>query len=875
VSSLTTDFCHLHLHTEFSQLDGNTRITDVPVFAKELGQSAIGVTDHGTMAGTYKFYMACLEQDIKGLFGVETYVTPNLYDHDKDTPTWHLVMIAMNEEGKRNLFRLSEIGWTHGFYKKPRVDYASLEKHSEGVIVLSACMASETCRAIEKGDTDEAVAALRRYKGIYNDRFYTELQPGNTAELNSTLANLASDTGLKTVVTVDSHYDTCNSKADEELLLIMQQVSGMKESDKNYALEKFADSRKKDSLMEKLNLLWPNRGLRFDHHDLYIMGRDEVVSRMNNQGFDGNALADMTLEISERCEGGSYKKGVTYLPKVVQSFDSNDYLRGLVLDGLEERGVDKDPRYIERMEEELAIIGEKNFADYFLVVWDIINEARNRNIYVGPGRGSAAGSLVAYALRITARDPIKRKLLFFRFINAERNDFPDIDMDFEHRGRDEMKEYVKQKYGGAASLSTYSEFQAKGLIKSIARVLSIPLKEVEEVTKQILNMKEFEESKNDKVVAFKARYPEILPIAKKFTGQISGAGMHAAGVVIADRPLTDICPIESRTDPEDKTKRVTVCAFNGEDSEAVGLLKFDFLGLVTLTVIHDCIDLIKERHGHVIDWESLDTDDSAVLADLDRAYTVGVFQMESSAYRRLLKDMGVDSFEDMVASNALVRPGAFDTVAKDYIARKRGLEKVTYPHPDAEVWLKDTYGTYIYQEQVMALSVVLGGFSWSEADKLRKIIGKKKDASEFMPYFEKWMDNASKKIGAEAAEEMWHNFEKHSGYSFNLSHADCYSYIGYVTAYLKHYYPLEYIYSLLKNEKEAMKKMTYLLDAKRMEIPILAPDVQASLADMSVLDVDGIGSLLFGLTDVLNVGFSAASEIMKKREFGDWSEWGS
>lgn len=861
------DFCHLHLHSEHSILDGFSKIGEIPQIAKDLGQTAVGLTDHGTLGGGLKFWEAGKETGILTIQGMEAYVTPDLKVKEKDTPIWHLVLLASNQTGLDNLRALSGVGWTEGFYKKPRVDYKTLEKYADGIVALSACMAGETARAIEEEDIDKAHDALNRYRNIFSDRFYVELQPGNTVALNTSLANLADSCGIRKVVTVDSHYDSCDNKSVAELLLIMQQVAGFKQSDKDYAKFMAEEAAKETNILNRLNKLWPNRTLRFDKHELHIMSRQEVVDRMNAQGFDGNELADTTLEIAERCSGVEYKLGVNYLPKIDREKDSNETLRELVYKGLANRGRDRDVKYIRRVEEELAVIEDKNFSDYFLIVADIISEARRRNIYVGPGRGSAAGSLVAYCLKITSIDPIEYGLLFFRFINAERNDFPDIDMDFEHTRRDEMKEYVREKYGEMLSLSTYSEFKAKSLIRSIARALSIDLEDVNAASKHFETLEEYEFAEG--TAPFRAKYPEILPLAKKLEGHISGTGMHAAGVVVASAPMKEIVPIETRVDPENKKLRVPVSAFDMSDAEKVGLIKFDFLGLNTLTVIHDAIDMIKERHGVDIDWENLTPNDSAVLSMLDGANTVGVFQMESSPYRKLLKAMGVDHFNDLVASNALVRPGAFLTVAQDYINRKKGREKVTYPHPDVEEWLNETYGVYIYQEQVMALSVVLGEFSWGKADRLRKIIGKKKDVAEFQPYYEGWIEGAGPKIGGDNADKMWHDFEKHAGYSFNKSHSVAYSYIGYVTAYLKHYYPLEFIYALLKTEKKDTSRMTYLLEAKRMGIEIKPPHVNYSEKETSI-DGDGIR---FGLSDIRGVGFAACDEIIAKRPFASWEDF--
>lgn len=885
---MTTEFFHCHTHSEYSLLDGSTRVKDMPAIAKEHGQSAVGITDHGTLSGALKFWKASKEHGVKSVFGVEAYVTPDLKDKTKDSSTNHLILLAQNRTGLENLFALSQIGWTQGFYRKPRIDHQALEKHSEGLICLSACMAGEVARAMELSSeeaskrgleipqhfsryiiTDEAVEKIKMYQKIFGDRYYLEVQPGNPQELNAYLHLLAEDLGIKPVVTVDSHYDHCSSKADEELILIMQQLSGFKKSDRDFAHLMAEEAAREPTMMKRLNRLWPNRGLRFDHHDLHMMSRQEVVERMDAQGFFGNELADTTLEIAERCEQVDFATGVTYIPKVNKRYNSDDYLEALVWDGLESRGLADDPVYRDRIEEELRVIKGKKFSDYFLIVWDIYNEARRRNIYVGPGRGSAAGSLVCYCLRITNIDPIKYNLLFFRFLDPERPDWPDIDMDFEHRYRDEMKRYVEEKYGERYSLSTYTQFKAKGTVASICKAFGMKEADIRSVTKHFESLDELENSEVEALKRFRAKHPEVLSIAKKLEGQVYQHGMHAAGVVIADRPMWKIAPIESRTDPEDKSQRVPVVGFDMGDAEEVGLIKFDFLGLTNLTVIHDAIDLIKERHGVEVDWENLEPNDPDVLKMLDAQNTVGVFQCESSQYRNLISEQGIDDFSDLVASNALVRPGAFETVAKDYIKRKHGREETTYPHPDMEPWLKDTYGLAVYQEQVMMYSVILGGFTQGEANKLRKIIGKKRDAAEFKPFYDKWIANAGAKIGEKEADRLWHEFEKHAGYSFNLSHAVSYSYISYVTAYLKYHYPIEYIYALIKWEKSDMGRMTYLLEARRLGIEVLPPDVNLSEKDMIV---EG-NSLRFGLSEIKQVGDTAALHIIEKRPFSSWAQW--
>jgi len=478
----------------------------------------------------------------------------------------------------------------------------------------------------------------------------------------------------------------------------------------------------------------------------------------------------------------------------------------MALEGLKRLNRDKDQTYLDRIEEELSIIKDKAFASYFLVVADMINWAKGQNIMVGPGRGSAAGSLVCYALGITDVDPIEYNLLFFRFINPERNDFPDIDTDFEDRRRKEVKDYLKKKFKHVASISTYTYFKDKGVIRDAARVFMVPLQEVNRATKQIDTFEDF-----------------------LSRGRIRSVGVHAASVVVAKDELRNYAPVESRADANDDVSgRIPVVGYDMDTVADIGLIKLDALGLKTLSVISDTLKSIKERSGKDVDLSSIPMDDKKVYKNLSEGYTKGVFQAEATPYTNLLIKMGIDKFEDLVASNALVRPGAMNTVGASYINRKNGKEAVDYSHTIMKEFTENTYGVIIYQEQVMQACVYLGGMSWSEADKVRKIIGKKKDAKEFDQFKDQFITGASKHISQKKAEELWHDFEAHAGYSFNRSHAVAYSMLSYYTAWLKTYYPLEFMFSVLKNENDKDARTEYLIECKRLGLKILLPHINES-----------------------------------------------
>jgi DNA polymerase-3 subunit alpha len=540
----------------------------------------------------------------------------------------------------------------------------------------------------------------------------------------------------------------------------------------------------------------------------------------------------------------------------------------MALEGLKRLDLEKEQVYIDRIEEELSIIKDKSFASYFLVVADMVNWAKDNNIMVGPGRGSAAGSLVCYALGITDVDPIEYDLLFFRFINPERNDFPDIDTDFEDRRRKEVKDYLKKKFKHVASISTYTYFKDKGVIRDAARVFMVPLSDVNRALKQIDTFEDYMDSPNTK--EFRLKYPEVTWLAEKLRGKIRSVGVHAAGVVVAKDDLRKFAPVESRADSDDDVSgRIPVVAYDMDTVADIGLIKMDALGLKTLSVIADTLKSIKDRSGKQINLSEIPLDDSKVYKTLSEGYTKGVFQAEATPYTNLLIKMGVDKFEDLAASNALVRPGAMNTVGASYIKRKHGQEAVQYVHNIMKPFTENTYGVIIYQEQVMQACVHLGGMTWAEADKVRKIIGKKKDAKEFDQFKDKFIQGAEKHISKKEAQHLWHDFEAHAGYSFNRSHAVAYSMLSYYTAWLKTYHPLEFMFSILKNENDKDVRTEYLIEAKRLGLKVLLPHINESDIYFS-LQKD---SIRFGLAEVKFISDSIANKIMEKRPYADYAEF--
>jgi DNA polymerase-3 subunit alpha len=537
----------------------------------------------------------------------------------------------------------------------------------------------------------------------------------------------------------------------------------------------------------------------------------------------------------------------------------------LALDGLRAKGLADKQEYLDRLNEELEIIKDKNFGPYFLVVRSMIAWAKKEDIMVGPGRGSSAGSLLCYALGITDIDPIQHGLLFFRFINPERNDFPDIDTDIQDNRREEVKDYLVRQYRHVASIATFLEFKGKGMIRDIARVLNIPLPDVNKVLKLVDDWDDYLRSKQ--TAEFREKYPEIELYGEQLRGRIRGTGIHAAGVVTSKEPIFKYAPLETRTTPGSK-ERIPVVAVDMEEAERIGLIKIDALGLKTLSVIQDTLKIVQERTGKKVDLHKVDMEDSNIYEMLSDGYTKGVFQCEATPYTNLLVKMRVKNFAELAASNALVRPGAMNTIGKDYIARKHGKQNISYHHQVMKAFTADTYGCILYQEQVMQACTELGGMSMAEADKVRKIIGKKKDAKEFDQFKDQFVKGASNFLRPEAAEELWHDFEAHAGYSFNKSHAVAYSTLSYWTAWLKYYYPIEFMYSLLKNEKDKDARTEYLIEAKRMGIPVRLPHINESDIDFKI---EGKG-IRFGLSAIKFISDNIASKYIDARPFASYKE---
>ena len=857
----------LHVHTHFSLFDGIATPQEYVDRAVEIGMPAIAITDHGSLSGHREMYRTAKAAGIKPILGIEGYITKDRHDHedkkDKNDPLDlnynHLIILAKNAVGLQNLNKLNELAWTEGFYKKPRMDWEILETYKEGLVVTSGCLSGYLAKAIESDNFAAAKEHITWAKATFGDDYYIEVMPHNPPEINKTLLALADEFGVKSIVTPDCHHSHTGQREIQELKLILNSYSNKTVKDVTYD-----KSCKHDNLMDRLDYLYgADRQMTFRDFEIHLLSDEEMHKAMKAQGIDRQDMYDNTVEITNKIEDYDIQDHLDLLP--VQYQNPNEELRTLAMEGLAQKGLADKQEYIDRLTEELGIIADKNFGPYFLVVRNMISWAKKEDIMVGPGRGSAAGSLLCYALGITDIDPLEHGLLFFRFINPERNDFPDIDTDIQDNRREEVKDYLVRQYRHVASIATFLEFKGKGIVRDIARVLMVPLTDVNKVLKTIDDWDDYCSSKQ--AAWFRDKYPEIEQYGELLRGRIRGTGIHAAGVVTSKEPIFKFAPLETRTSPGNK-ERIPVVAVDMEEAERIGLIKIDALGLKTLSVIQDTLKIIQERTGKKIDLHKVNMEDKNIYDMLSDGHTKGVFQCEATPYTNLLVKMRVKNFAELAASNALVRPGAANTIGKDYIARKHGKQNISYHHQVMKKFTEDTYGCILYQEQVMQACTELGGMTMAEADKVRKIIGKKKDAKEFDQFKDKFVKGASQFLRPEIAEELWHDFEAHAGYSFNKSHAVAYSTLSYWTAWLKYNYPIEFMYSILKNESDKDARTEYLIEAKRMGIPVRLPHINESDTDFKI---EGKG-IRFGLSAIKFISDNIASKYIDARPFRSYKE---
>jgi len=836
-------------------LDGACQIKPLVLRAKELGMPALAITDHGVMYGVIDFYKTCKAEGVKPIIGCEVYINAKAHRsvRDPNIPYHHLVLLAMDLEGYANLSRINTVAYTEGFYYKPRIDKETLRAYSGGLIALSACLKGEVPELLRERHLDAAEAVAREYVDIFGtDRFFLEMQDHGLAEqkvANEGIRELARRMGLGTVVTNDVHYLYQSHARAHEVMLCIQTQTVMSD---------------------------PTR-MRYGSDEFYFKSREELEKMFP----DDAAALDMTQAIADRCNVelvfSDKKADSLHFPAydVPEGFkDGLSYLVHLGKQGLErqygfafDQPVDaREQGLVERFNYEVGVIQKTGFVNYFLVVADFINWSRANGVPVGPGRGSGAGSLLAYALGITQIDPLRFDLIFERFLNPERVSPPDFDIDFCQANRGKTIEYVRQKYGKdrVAQIVTFGKLGAKTVIRDIARALEIPLGQADRYAKMIPKDPDITLAKakteNPEFAAACTVDPglrEIMRYAEVLEGLFRNAGLHAAGVVIGDKPLVELVPLARDKDGE------TVTQYDMKSVEECGLLKMDFLGLKTLTVLQEAVDLIRLIHGQAIDLGTLPLDDEQTFKLFQAADTVGVFQFESGGMRRVLADLQPTRIEEIIAVNALYRPGPMDNIPS-FIRRKKGEEPVAYDHPLLEPVLKETYGIMVYQEQVQRAAQVLAGYSLGRADLLRRAMGKKivtemvKERSGFIEGCKKTQGIPEKRAG-----QIFDNMEKFAGYGFNKSHAAAYAIVGYQTAYMKAHYPVEFMCAQISSEIGNFDKLPgFVAAAEEMGLKVLPPDVNRSIDRFS----PEAGNVRFGLAGIKSVGGAAAEAIARERQ---------
>jgi DNA polymerase-3 subunit alpha len=836
-------FCHLHVHTHYSALDGACKVDDLVKRAVELGMPALAITDHGVLSGIIQFYQQCRKAGLKPIIGLEAYVVEDRFRKEgQNEERWHLTLLARDDTGYRNLLKLGSLAFLEGYYYKPRMDYKSLAEHAEGLICLSGCPSGRLSKALENGQSAAAEAEVERLCTIFGrDNVYLEIQETGIRELEQVsprMTELARRTGLKLVATNDVHYLAEKDAAAHDVLLCIQTASRLSDEDR----------------------------MRFSSQEFFLKSEEEMRVAFRDYP---EALAN-TLEVAERCnvEVELERMLIPHFP-VPEGYDEASYLREQCEKGLEARyGATVVPEVRERLETELAVVEKMGFPPYFLIVWDFVSYAKRSGIAVGPGRGSAAGSLVSYLLGITDLDPIAHDLLFERFLNPDRISMPDIDIDFSVAGREKVIDYVANKYGRdrVAQIATFGTIKARQAIRDAARVMDIPYGQADRIAKLVPEVLDItlDACLADPKCELKAAYDteqvvrEVVDMARPLEGLIRQDSIHAAGVVISEGPLTDYLPLMQKGDAE------VVTQVSMGDVEKLGLLKMDFLGLRNLDVIDSAVKIIRAEGDPDFDIETIPLDDPATYRMLAKGDSEGVFQFESSGMREALREIQPTELADLIALVALYRPGPMQFIS-EYARNKREPSRLKFEDDRLEPILRPTYGVAIYQEQLMEISKRIAGFSPSMADDLRKAIGKKikekMDALE--PKFRAGAENNG--TAPRVIDHLWGLMVKAADYSFNKSHAACYALISYRTAYLKANHPVQYMAALISSVMDTKDKVPfYVTVANDMGLEVLPPDINES-----VLDFRGVeGRIRFGLNAVKNVGENAIRNILDARRGG-------
>ena len=842
-------FAHLHVHTEYSLLDGSNKIKEYVARVKELGMNSAAITDHGVMFGVIDFYRAAKAAGIKPILGCEVYVAPgSRFDKSSGASEdryYHLVLLAENQKGYENLTKIVSRGFVEGYYYKPRVDMELLEEFHEGIIALSACLAGEVQKNLHRGMYEEAKAAAFRYEKIFGKgNFFLELQDHGMQEqanVNQQLLRLSQDTGIELVATNDVHYTYAEDEKPHDILLCIQTGKKLADEDR----------------------------MRYEGGQYYVKSEEQMKALFP---YALQAIEN-TQKIADRCHV-EIEFGVTKLPKydVPDGYTSWEYLNKLCYEGLEKNYENPKKELRERLEYELNVIKTMGYVDYFLIVWDFIKYARDHDIMVGPGRGSAAGSIVSYCLGITNIDPIKYQLLFERFLNPERVSMPDIDIDFCFERRQEVIDYVVRKYGSdrVVQIVTFGTMAARGVIRDVGRVMNLPYAFVDSISKMIptelnmtldraltMNSELRDLYENDEQVK------NLIDMSKRLEGLPRHTSMHAAGVVISQKSVDEYVPLSLGSDGSVTTQ------FTMTTLEELGLLKMDFLGLRTLTVIQNAVRLAEKSTGKTIDIDHIDYDDKAVLDSIGTGRTDGIFQLESAGMKSFMKELKPQSLEDIIAGISLYRPGPMDFIPQ-YIKGKNDVNAITYDCPQLKPILEPTYGCIVYQEQVMQIVRDLAGYSLGRSDLVRRAMSKKK-ASVMAEEREKFIYGDGDEVPGcvkngipiEAAEKIFDEMTDFAKYAFNKSHAACYAVVGYQTAWLKAHYPVEFMAALMTSVMDNAAKVSgYIEECKKMGIQLLPPDINEGYRQFSVSD----GKIRFALAAIKNIGKGAVDALVAERE---------
>lgn len=841
-------FCHLHTHTEYSLLDGEASIKKLVARVKELGMDSCAITDHGSMYGVVDFYREAKSQGIHPVIGCEVYMAPrSRFDkvHDIDNKTSHLILLAENQKGYKNLIKLVSAGYIDGFYYKPRIDFEMLKEHSEGIIALSACIAGEVPKALLRGDYDEAKKIALKYAEVLGkDNYFLEIQDHGLSEQKRIIPDmlrLSEETGIGLVATNDIHYLKKEDAKYQDVLMCIQ-------------MEKKVDD--------------PDR-MKFETEEFYIKSPEEMTSLFE---YVPQAIEN-TEKIAKRCNV-DFDFGTRHLPAyaVPDGKDAFEYLRELCQSGLEKRYSPVSDELQERLDYELGVIKSMGFVDYFLIVWDFIHFAKNNGVMVGPGRGSAAGSIVAYSLGITTVDPIKYGLIFERFLNPERVSMPDIDIDFAPNGRQKIIDYVVEKYGEGqvAQIITFGTMKAKLAIRDVGRALDIPYAEVDKVAKLVpFDLKMTISKALDISTELHALYEndpqikELLDTSMALEGLPRHASTHAAGVVITSEPIVNYVPLQLNSENFITTQ------FTKDTVENLGLLKMDFLGLRNLTVIENAVKIIKRTRGIDLNMDEIDYDCKEVYELISSGNTDGVFQLESAGMQSFMQELKPDTLEDVIAGIALYRPGPMEQIPR-YIKSKKNPQTIQYKHPLLKNILDVTYGCMVYQEQVLEIVRTLAGYSLGKADSMRRVISKKK-ADQMVIERKNFIYGSDdgdipgcikNGIDEQTAISIFDEINDFANYAFNKSHAAAYAFVTYQTAYLKTFYPVEYMASLISSIDDLDKINHYIANCKEMGIDRLPPDVNKSEDTFTVEN----NSIRFGLSAVKNVGRAMILNLVNERK---------